>query len=443
MDQNITKGGRHLIDLQGDCRHNLAMNDLRDTAFALFRAAVERADPARALRDQLVASPLPPLPDGGRTIIIALGKAASPMMRQALLMIPEPRQALVVTNPENLCDIAGATTMAGAHPVPDKTSAAAGRAVIDLLQTATPKDRVIALISGGGSALMVAPAPGLTLANKAAVNTALLASGLEINDMNLIRQHLSDLKGGGFLRHAAPAPVTAFILSDVIGDDLRAIASGPSASPIGTRAQAREMMQRAGIWQAAPAAVQEHLSAEKIESDDTSNVSNTLIGSNRHSLYAMLDAATDWDAQLVSDSLIGDVEDAAKSILAAALAAPTDRSVALIFGGETTVQIKGSGLGGRNQELALRVAKLGAEQLSGDWLFLSGGTDGRDGPTQAAGGIVTPDTWARIRASGADPDALLENNDSNAALAAADALLTIGGTGTNVADVQVFLRHPN
>ncbi|WIY27558.1 glycerate kinase type-2 family protein [Parasedimentitalea psychrophila] len=418
------------------------MKDLRDTALALFHAAVKRADPARALRDQLTRTPLPPLPDGGRSIIIALGKAASPMMRQALLMTPEPRQALVVTNPENLCDIPGATCMAGAHPVPDDTSAAAGRAVIDLLQSARAKDRVVALISGGGSALMVAPAPGLTLADKATVNRALLASGLDINDMNLIRQQLSDLKGGGLLRHAAPAPVSAFILSDVIGDDLRAIASGPSVGPIGSRAQARERMQRAGIWQAMPAAVRTHLNATDTASGATPKASNTLIGSNRHSLQAMLDAAIGWDAQLVSDTLVGDVEHAAQSVVDAALAAPSDRPIALVFGGETTVQIKGSGLGGRNQELALRVAKLAAEQLTGNWLFLSGGTDGRDGPTQAAGGIVTPDTWVQIRNSGADPDALLDNNDSNTALAAADALLTIGGTGTNVADVQVFLRRP-
>ena len=419
------------------------MNDLRDTAITLFNAAVKRADPARALRDQLLHAPLPPLEDGGRNIIIALGKAASPMMRQALEMIPEPRQALVVTNPENLCDIPGATTMAGTHPVPDEASATAGRAAIDLLKTATAKDRVIALISGGGSALMVSPAPGLTLADKAAVNASLLASGLNINAMNLIRQQLSDLKGGGLLRHASPAPVTTYILSDVIGDDLRAIASGPTVGPIGTRAQAREMMRRADIWPTAPFAVQTLLNAAEDAPGNQSTATNTLIGSNRHSLQAMLEAATGWNAQLVSDTLIGDVEDAAQSVVDAALAAPTDRPIALIFGGETTVKINGSGLGGRNQELALRVAKLGAEQLSGDWLFLSGGTDGRDGPTEAAGGIVMPDTWAQIRSNGADPDALLENNDSNAALAAADALLITGSTGTNVADVQVFLRHPD
>lgn len=419
------------------------MTDLRAAALSLFDAAVKSADPALALHTQLTAHPLPELQSGGRNIIVAIGKAATPMMTEALKLIPEPRVALAVTNPENLRDIAYATAMSGSHPIPDEASEKAGHAVIDLLASTTEKDHVIALISGGGSALVAAPAPGLTLKDKTAVNKLLLASGLEINAMNLIRQQLSALKGGGMLRHATPAPVTAYILSDVIGDDLRAIASGPSVSPIGTRSEAKDMMQRAGIWDAAPASVRSYLTAQDTDPANLPDASNTLIGSNRHSLQAMLDAAGDWDAEVISDHLTGDVEDAAQIIIAAALTAPTDRPVALIFGGETTVQIKGTGLGGRNQELALLLAKLGAKQLTGDWLFLSGGTDGRDGPTDAAGGIVTAETWTQIEESGKDPDALLANNDSNAALAAADALLVTGGTGTNVADVQVFLRQPS
>lgn len=418
------------------------MSDLRKTALALFSAAVDRADPARALRQQLVAAPLPPLPQGGRTLVLAVGKAAIPMMREALEHIPEPRAALVVTNPENLCNLPGAKVMAGSHPVPDEASAAAGRAVMDFLSQAAPQDRVIALISGGGSALMVAPAPGLTLADKSEVGRLLLASGLEINEMNLIRQQLSDLKGGGLLRHAAPAPVTAYILSDVIGDDLRAIASGPTVSPIGKKAEARAVMERAAIWADAPAAVRAHLS---LPEDDIAlpEAENILIGSNRHSLSAMKDAASGWEAQIVSDHLTGDVAEAAQTVLDAASNAPSDKPVALIFGGETTVRLNGTGLGGRNQELALRVARLGAKRLGGAWIFLSGGTDGRDGPTDAAGGIVGPDTWQAIYDAGQDPEALLANNDSYAALEAADALVMTGGTGTNVADVQVFLRKPD
>lgn len=419
------------------------MTDLKATALELFQAAIDRADPAEALRAQLAASPLPALPAGGRNFILAVGKAAIPMMRTALELIPDPAQALAITNPENHTDILGATVLSGSHPVPDEASESAGLAAIELATSMSQNDRLIALISGGGSALMVAPAPGLTLADKAAVNKLLLASGLEINDMNLIRQQLSDLKGGGLLRHAAPASVQAYILSDVIGDDLRAIASGPTVAPIGDRAKARETMERVGIWDQAPEAVRALLSTTADGAETPPQATNTLIGSNRYSLKAMMAQAADtgWNAKLITHRLVGDVQDAAETVIRAAQAAPADQPVALVFGGETTVQITGTGLGGRNQELALRVAQRAAD-IPGDWVFLSGGTDGRDGPTEAAGGMVTPDTWAQIKASGADPDALLANNDSNAALASGDALVMTGGTGTNVADVQIFLRRP-
>ncbi len=418
------------------------MTSLHQDARVLFDAAVARADPALALRQTLAVTPLRSPQTGGQSYVLAVGKAAVPMMQEALAHISEPRQALVVTNPENLRQVPGAQVLAGSHPVPDQASAAAGAAVLEFLSQTTAQDQVIVLVSGGGSALMVAPAPGLTLADKAALGQALLSSGLEINEMNLIRQQLSQLKGGGLLQQAAPAPVSAYILSDVIGDDLRAIASGPTTSPLGTRAEARASLQQARIWQDLPPAVKTHLETEP-EAKPLPAAQNTLIGSNRHSLAAMMDKARDlgWQPQLISDQLIGDVSEAAEHILQAAKSAPMDRPVALIFGGETTVRLTGSGRGGRNQELALRLAQRGAQELSGDWLFLSGGTDGRDGPTKAAGGIATAQTWAAISEAGADADALLANNDSYAALKAANALLMTGGTGTNVADVQVFLRR--
>jgi hydroxypyruvate reductase len=418
------------------------MTTLLQDATALFKAAVARANPETALRQALQTTPLQTSEAGGGHYLLALGKAAVPMMREMLRHVPAPRQALVITNPENLTELAGVQVLTGSHPVPDQASAAAGAAVIDFLSQTTAQDRVTVLVSGGGSALMVASAAGLSLADKAQVGQALLASGLEIQEMNLVRQQLSDLKGGGLLRHAAPAPVQAYILSDVIGDDLRVIASGPTVAPLGDRAEARAILQRAGIWEDVPTSVQSHLSSPP-DDQPLPEVQNTLIGSNRHSLAAMMDQARalGWQPQLVSDHLVGDVAEAVEEILQAAKSAPMDRPVALIFGGETTVRLQGTGRGGRNQELALRMAQRGATELSGDWLFLSGGTDGRDGPTDAAGGIATPRTWADIAKAGANPEALLANNDSYAALKRADALLTCGGTGTNVADVQVFLRR--
>ncbi|MGR3571185.1 glycerate kinase type-2 family protein [Brevirhabdus sp.] len=413
---------------------------LRSTARRLFDAALRAADPAVALRGHLKDTPLPVPGAGGRLILIAVGKAAPAMLTEALAHLPARADhvALAITQYGNEARVPGATVLQTAHPVPDRAGLDAGRRVLDLLDRAGPADRIVALISGGGSALLPAPAPGLSLEDKAAVNRLLLANGLDIVQMNLIRQQLSQLKGGGFLRHAAPATVTAYILSDVIGDDLRAIASGPTARPIGTRQDAAELIHARGFWHDLPPAVQAHLSADA-PAPETSAARNTLIGSNRHSLAAMREAAhgENWHATIVDDALTGDVADAARRILHAAQAAP-ESPVALIFGGETTVQIRGDGRGGRNQELALRVA-LGAARISRPWVFLSGGTDGRDGPTDAAGGIVDAGTAPRIAAAGRDAAALLANNDSYAALGAAGDLLITGASGTNVADVQVLM----
>ena len=353
------------------------MTTLLQDAKSLFDAAVTRADPALALRNALQANPLAELKDHGQSYVLAVGKAAVPMMQEALSHIDEPRQALVVTNPENLCAVPDARVMAGSHPVPDAASAAAGEAVLDFLAQTTPNDRVIVLVSGGGSALMVSPAPGLTLADKAAVGEALLSSGLEINDMNLIRQQLSRLKGGGLLRQAAPAQVQAYILSDVIGDDLRAIASGPTVSPLGNRQDARTILQGADIWEDLPQSVKTHLETE-IEDHALPAGENHLIGSNRHSLEAMMAQAhtLGWQPQLVSDQLVGDVTEAVDAIIQAAKSAPIDRPVALIFGGETTVRLQGNGRGGRNQELALRMAQRGATELTGIGCFCPAGQMG-------------------------------------------------------------------
>ncbi len=410
--------------------------DLRALARSLYDAAVQAADPALALRRQLDRAPFPTPDDGGRTVLLAIGKAAPRMMAEALQHVSGPHEALVVTHHENSDAAPGARLMKAGHPVPDAAGEAAAKEVIALLESCTAQDQVIALVSGGGSALVPAPVEGLTLADKARVNAALLGGGLEIQQMNLVRQQLSRLKGGGVLRIAAPAPVTAYILSDVIGDDLRAIASGPTVSPIGTAAEAIDVLKGAGIWDQIPEAAQAHLQT-KGENAPLPEATNILVGSNRQSLQAMLEAVpAGWSGEIASDALVGDVGDAADQV--ASLIKASRQPRALLFGGETTVVLTGTGRGGRNQEMALRVA-FDAPAVDGDWLFLSGGTDGRDGPTEAAGGFADAGTVARI---GPDARALLENNDSNAALAAAGDLLITEATGTNVADVQVLLLRP-
>lgn len=416
------------------------MTDLRAEARRLFDCAVRAADPALALRAGLAENPIETPLKNGRYLIVSVGKAAIPMIEEALRLLTDaPVIALAVTNYENARDVPGAAVMASGHPVPDENGRRAGEAVADLLSGATAEDRVVALISGGGSALLPAPVEGVSLADKAEVNKLLLANGYEITEINLVRQQLSRLKGGGMLRLAAPAPVTAFILSDVIGDDLRVIASGPTVSPVGTAAMARALFEERGLWAHLPASVRAHLSGEQALREAPPQARNILIGSNKISLQAIMDACEFLPAYIASDELTGDVADACETILRAAEQIPTDKPTCLIFGGETTVVLHGNGRGGRNQELALRVALAAPPRLQRPFLFLSGGTDGRDGPTDAAGGLVDEHSAERMRAAGVDPEALLANNDSYAALAASGDLLMTGATGTNVADVQILL----
>ncbi|SMR82144.1 hydroxypyruvate reductase [Aliiroseovarius halocynthiae] len=420
---------------------DLCVDALRQATHQIFMKAIEAADPACAIKHTVRHAPFPTPGPGGKSIVISIGKAAPAMMQEALKHVDGAYSALCVTHPENRDTVDGARVIYGAHPVPDETSLAAGQAVADLLSQAGDADQVIALISGGGSALMALPVPGISIADKGRVSAALLGAGVEITQMNLVRQKLSQLKGGGLLHAAHPAPVSAYILSDVIGDDLRAIASGPTVGPIGTREEAFAICKKSGIWDDLPAAVQIHLSQAEPKETPLSAVQNILIGSNGHSLRAAQVAARKaGTVQVVFDMLTGDVKNAATTLLDAANSAPSGTTTVLLAGGETTVHLTGNGRGGRNQELAMHVA-IGADKrgLVGDWAFLSGGTDGRDGPTDAAGGIVDATSLARMRSAGADPAALLSNNDSYAALAASDDLLMTGATGTNVADIQCLI----
>ncbi len=394
------------------------MQDPRAEARRIFAAGVAAADPYAAVDGALDAVPQPAL-------IIAVGKAARLMAKAAIARFAGVT-CLVVTNYENATPLEGATVMAAGHPVPDQNGADAAQAVIAALHSADGP--VLALISGGGSALLPAPAGALTLAEKAKVNDLLLGSGLDIVAMNLIRQQLSDLKGGGFLRHAAPQRVTALILSDVIGDDLSAIASGPTVGPIGTAQEAIALLQNAGLWDALPDVVRQHLQAAEPAVALPKSL-NILVGSNSKSVAAMQAAA--GAAHVIAEPVEGDVADAARLICDGAATGIT------VWGGETTVVLRGNGRGGRNQELALRIAQEAAKRGWTDWTCLQGGSDGRDGPTDAAGGLVDQDTLGKI----ADLDALLANNDSYAALMQAGDLLMTDATGTNVADLGVMIRR--
>lgn len=393
----------------------------RAQARALFDAGVAAADPVAATSRALTQSPVP------ATLIVAVGKAARGMAQAAMVACPDV-PCLIVTNYENAAPQLGAQVFAAGHPVPDENGARAADAVIAALGSLGAHDHVLALISGGGSALLPAPVAGVSLAEKAAVNDLLLGSGADIIHMNLVRQQLSRLKGGGVLRIAAPAAVTALILSDVMGDDLRAVASGPTVAPLGTKAQARDVLQAIDIWKKCPESVRAHLSSADT-TVTTPKADNRLIGANPISLRAMADLVP--DAHVIADPVTGDVAAAARRICDAAGHGIT------LWGGETTVQLRGTGRGGRNQELALRIAlEARARGWADGWVCLQAGTDGRDGPTNAAGGLVDSGTLDRI----GDVAGLLANNDSYTALEQAGDLLITGATGTNVADLGVLIR---
>jgi hydroxypyruvate reductase len=413
----------------------MTLKDLRADAKCAFMAGVAAAVPDRTLGQVFEKQPLSEK-TVGKYIIISVGKAACNMAQSAMDALPQGAaiEAIAVTNYENVTKIDGCRVFGAAHPVPDANGQAAAREVIALLKSATKEDVVLALVSGGSSALLPSPVQGVSLEDKARVNEVLLASGFDITNMNLIRQSLSNLKGGGLLRYAHPATVRSYILSDVLGDDLRVVGSGPSIGPIGTIKQARDLLIENGIFDKMPASVRKHLETAE-ERPSLPDPDATLICSNTQSLAAMAASA---GAILMEEPLTGDVHDAAGRILADV--AKHKAPFVLAYGGETTVNLVGNGRGGRNQELALLVAEKATRAgLQGRWVFLSGGTDGRDGPTDAAGGLVDGETLERIAAKGGDITALLGNNDSYAALKLSDDLLMTGATGTNVADLQLFL----
>ena len=401
--------------------HAGATAEARARLERLFAAGVAAADPGAAVARH-IGKVTPP------ALIVAFGKAAPRMAAAALAAFPGTR-CLVVTHHENAAPLAGATVWGAGHPVPDEAGAAAAQAVLAAVRGAGGP--VLALVSGGGSALLPAPAGALTLADKAQVNRALLGAGLDIGQMNLIRQQLSDIKGGGLLRAAAPWPVTALILSDVVGDDLSTIASGPTVAPLGDAAAARALLQGAGLWDSLPPAVRAHLDTPRA-APPLPPATNILIGSNAQSLAAMQAAA--GEARVLPAPVTGDVAAAARHICGHAGPGLT------LWGGETTVRLRGRGRGGRNQEMALLIAQEAEARGWGQWACLQAGTDGRDGPTDAAGGLVDAGTLARIAAAGGNVAALLADNDSYAALALAGDLLITGPTGTNVADLGLLWR---
>jgi hydroxypyruvate reductase len=432
---------------------------IRQDALSIFQAGIAAADPYQAVKRYLVPELFG---DYSKVHLIAFGKAACAMAQAAQEIIPTEKLAgrgIAVTNYENVTRIDNVDVIGAAHPLPDANGLKAAQIIADRVQHAQDHELVLVLVSGGGSALIPYPAGQITLQEKIATTDLLLASGATINQINCVRKHLSQLKGGSLARMAAPAHLHALILSDVLGDDLSSIASGPTVADDTTYADATEVFKAKGVWEQVPANVRQHLEqgelgyiAETPKSGDDvfKNTGHILVGSNTISVNAMLGAAKNlgYETELYSDHLCGEARTVGATLVAQCVerrlkSSPKNKPIALLAGGETTVTLKGNGRGGRNQEMALAFA-IAAEQqgLTGSWAFLSGGTDGLDGPTDAAGGIVDQNTIKRMTQAGVNPTELLENNDSYTALKSSNDLVITGATGTNVADLQILLILP-
>jgi hydroxypyruvate reductase len=344
------------------------------------------------------------------------------------------------------------------HPVPDAAGLAGAEKIAALLDGLTERDLVLVLISGGGSALLPLPVPGITLEDYQRLTSVLLASGADITEINVLRKHCSRLQGGQLARLAAPARVAALILSDVVGTPLDAIASGPTVPDRSTFADAWSVLERYHAVDQVPQSVREHLQrGVKGEITDTpkagdplfERVNTVVIGDNAIAGRAAVAAASrlGYQSTLLTTFVQGEAREIGRAVAGLAQGIATGqadygRPACLVLGGETTVTLKGSGLGGRNQELALSAAlALSSYPLPDDveLVVVSLGTDGTDGPTDAAGGIATLDTLKRAKAAGLDARAALANNDSYHFLGALGDLLITGPTQTNVNDLILVL----
>ena len=431
--------------------------DLRTAAYQLQRAALAAVEPGAAVRRHLhrkgdrltIADQSYDLHDYERVFVVAGGKAALPMYAALADILADRLTAgIVVTKSPTLIPKSQFPNspipqiIVAGHPVPDENSVRGAQAVADLARRATERDLLICLISGGASALLTLPAPGLTLLDLQELTQALLRSGATINEMNTVRKHLSRIKGGQLTRLAHPATLVTLVLSDVVGDPLAVIASGPTVPDPTTAANARAVLARYGIRETR--FLQALLETPKPGDPAFEHAQQTIVGSNRLAALAAVERARrlGFNTLLLSTYVEGEAREVAK--VAAALAKgirahgdPLPPPACLVWGGETTVTVRGDGKGGRNQELALAAALA----LDGwpDVLLMALATDGNDGPTDGAGAIVTGETVARAHALGLDPQAALAANDSYPFFAALGDLLRTGPTGTNVNDLLFLL----
>lgn len=408
---------------------------------AIFEAAVAAADPERTIRAHLPAKPK------GRTIVIGAGKGSAQMAAAFEKAWDGPIEGLVVTRYGYAAPCERIEIIEAAHPVPDEAGLTASKRLLEKVSGLTADDLVVALVSGGGSALLPSPAPGLTLADEIAVNEALLASGAPIAAMNTIRKHVSTIKGGRLAAAAHPAKVVSLVVSDIPGDDPALVASGPTIPGEGSRAEALDLVKAYAMK--LPDVVMAHLNAPEADAPEVGDprfAGNEvhLIASAAVSLEAAASEAKRQgiEAVILSDSIEGEAREvgsvhAALAREVASRSRPFAKPVLILSGGETTVTLRAKGKGGRNSEFLLAFA-IGINGFDGIHA-LAADTDGIDGSENNAGAFADGSTVARMRAVGVDAKAMLAGNNAWTAFDAVGDLFVPGPTGTNVNDLRAIL----
>ena len=438
------------------------LSQLRKDAETIFRAGVKAVDPIKAVgqhvrrQDEIldVGDRRYNLKNFQRVIVIGAGKASAAMAQPLEDILGDRlKEGLVQVKYGHSLPLRRIRIKEAGHPVPDKSGVEGAQKIVQLVKSATEKDLVIFLVSGGGSALLPSPVEGLTMEEEQRTTQILLESGTNIHEINAIREHISQVKGGRLARLAYPATLVSLVLSDVIGDNLDSIASGPTVPDRSTFGDCVYILEKYRIKDRIPSAVVKHLEKgyrgegeETLKADDPAfkRTQNLIIGSNILAVKAARSMADElgYNSLILSTFIEGETREVArihaaiaKEILRRDL--PVRRPACIISGGETTVTIRGKGIGGRNQEFVLAAAI----EVNGleDVVILSGGTDGTDGPTDAAGAIADGLTVKRAESMGLDPGYYLRENDSYYFFQALGDLLITGPTFTNVMDLRLVM----
>lgn len=438
------------------------LDRMRREAHDIFQAALRAVDPEEAILRHVkfqddtlsIGERQFKLTDYDRVFVVGAGKADAPMAKALESLLRDRiEDGVIVVKEGHGLSLRKVQVREASHPVPDARGVQGTEELLSLVEHAGRADLIICVMSGGGSALLVAPAEGITLEDKQKVTQLLLACGATIHEINTVRKHLSRVKGGGLARLAYPATVVSLMLSDVVGDDLDVIASGPTVPDSSTFKDVVEVLKRYDIWNRVPPSVRDRVDkGERGEIAETpkprdpafEHSSWQLVGTNLQALIAASKEAEHlgYRALILSARIEGETREVAKVHAAIAKEIrdsenPITLPACILSGGETTVTLQGQGRGGRNQEFALASAiALAGER---DVIVLSGGTDGTDGPTDAAGAIADGHTVERAREKGLDPYDYLRRNDAYPFFEALEDLLMTGPTRTNVMDVRIFL----